>query len=423
MNRIACLTLLVAIAACAPESGGGVSDEAWIGTITTEGDVTTVINESGSVWGGTATLVEELSIGVDAGEPEYMLGTILHVWDTGDRIFAVDRSIPAVRVYDDSGAYLGDVGRAGQGPGEYQTPWSVGVLNDGRILVSDTRSAGWLELFNADFSYATRWGPFHEQLTAPGARLMYALTLSNDGTAYLQYWELPGGNEPRFGWRTIDANGVGPVIWRPQPDVEEVRNCLNPECSLSLSVPNHQQPLFTLTPDATIVGGVGDAHRFEMRHADDATTVVEHYGDPVLLTDEEWEYWTRRVRAQGLARNPAWRPSWSAAVPRAKPAYYRFYPSRDGNLLVMREGPSRRVEPCTEDPQPDDRDFVACWEATYTWDFFDGQGRYLGAIEPPPGRAGRLFIDGSRFTFPVVDDAGTQRIKRYRLVLPDGQPR
>ena len=26
----------------------------WVGTITTEGDVTTVINESGSVWGGTA---------------------------------------------------------------------------------------------------------------------------------------------------------------------------------------------------------------------------------------------------------------------------------------------------------------------------------------------------------------------------------
>jgi hypothetical protein len=33
-------------------------EDTWAGTISTQGNVTTVVNESGSVWGGVATIVE-----------------------------------------------------------------------------------------------------------------------------------------------------------------------------------------------------------------------------------------------------------------------------------------------------------------------------------------------------------------------------
>jgi hypothetical protein len=72
----AMLTLTI-LAACSPGSDGTPTDDTWVGTITTEGNVTTVVNEAGSVWGGTATLVEEASIGVDAGADEYLLGSVL----------------------------------------------------------------------------------------------------------------------------------------------------------------------------------------------------------------------------------------------------------------------------------------------------------------------------------------------------------
>ncbi len=49
---------LFAVAACSPPEPEGAADGTWVGTITTEGNVTTVVNESGSVWGGTARLVE-----------------------------------------------------------------------------------------------------------------------------------------------------------------------------------------------------------------------------------------------------------------------------------------------------------------------------------------------------------------------------
>jgi hypothetical protein len=68
MKRTAFIVVVCFLAGCAGRSEETGADGTWAGTITTEGDVTTVVNESGSVWGGTATLVEEASIGVDAGD-------------------------------------------------------------------------------------------------------------------------------------------------------------------------------------------------------------------------------------------------------------------------------------------------------------------------------------------------------------------
>ncbi len=108
---IAAALLVATSAACASPAPDARSSAAWVGTITTEGNVTTVINESGSVWGGMARLVEEASIGVEAGPEEYMFGNVTAVWGTDGRTFVLDPQIPAVRVYDLAGSHLFDIGR------------------------------------------------------------------------------------------------------------------------------------------------------------------------------------------------------------------------------------------------------------------------------------------------------------------------
>jgi hypothetical protein len=96
-----------------------------------------------------------------------------------------------------------------------------------------------------------------------------------------------------------------------------------------------------------------------------------------------------------------------------------MHAGRSGRILVVREGPSRRIEPCTEDPQPGDSDFVPCWESTWIWDMFDADGRYLGEIASPGYCMSPFpFLDDRRLTMAVTDDAGTIMVKRYRLVLP-----
>ncbi len=64
--------LVVATTGCSePEIAGAADAGAWVGAFTTEGNVTTVVNESGSLWGAPATLVEEASIGVVEGADEF----------------------------------------------------------------------------------------------------------------------------------------------------------------------------------------------------------------------------------------------------------------------------------------------------------------------------------------------------------------
>ena len=100
MRRGILPAFLILAIACSPEAPEPDADGTWVGTITTEGNLTTVINESGSVWGGTARLVEEASIGVESGPQEYMLGRVRGLAASGDRIYVLDSTVPVIRVFD-----------------------------------------------------------------------------------------------------------------------------------------------------------------------------------------------------------------------------------------------------------------------------------------------------------------------------------
>ena len=142
LHRGWAITLGVALhlVACGPSGespqAGSTEYGPWVGSEESDGSVVTVVNESGSVWQRSASLLEESHIGAEAADPEYMLGRVTGLWATDDETYVVDASIPAVRVYDAAGLHLRDIGRQGQGPGEYQRPFRVAVAVDGRVFVN-----------------------------------------------------------------------------------------------------------------------------------------------------------------------------------------------------------------------------------------------------------------------------------------------
>ena len=89
--------LMMAVVAC---GGGGASDgdgdgdaaagEEWVVETTSEGDLTTVRTVAGSMWGGTARLEEQLSIGVDQGEQAYMFGRLSGVASYQERVYVLE---------------------------------------------------------------------------------------------------------------------------------------------------------------------------------------------------------------------------------------------------------------------------------------------------------------------------------------------
>ena len=84
-----------------------------------------------------------------------MFGMVPSVWATKERLFVVDVQIPVVRVYNRDGDHLFDVGREGQGPGEFTRPTGVAVRRNDDILVIEDSAQ--IEVFAPDGTPKATW--------------------------------------------------------------------------------------------------------------------------------------------------------------------------------------------------------------------------------------------------------------------------
>lgn len=84
------------------------------------------------------TLEETLRLGSLDGEWDAFVSPGLPREGPGGVIVLLDRGLPAVRLFDRDGRYIRDLGRQGEGPGEYVSPASIGVYDD-RVWIADQR--------------------------------------------------------------------------------------------------------------------------------------------------------------------------------------------------------------------------------------------------------------------------------------------
>ena len=100
---------------------------------------------------GNATVVEELSIGVEYGADEYMFGRVQSVAVAADdTIYVSEGQVPIVRIYEGDGTFVGNIGGRGEGPGEYVSAPGLAVLPDGRLV---TRDSSRVSVFSRDGEY------------------------------------------------------------------------------------------------------------------------------------------------------------------------------------------------------------------------------------------------------------------------------
>ena len=85
--------------------------------------------------------------------------------DARGQIHVVDSRDVSVKVFDASGAYLRELGREGQGPGEFQDPRSIASLPD-RVVVGASRNARWSH-FDLDGNHIADYAyPIYDNLEA-----------------------------------------------------------------------------------------------------------------------------------------------------------------------------------------------------------------------------------------------------------------
>ncbi len=426
MHRCA-ITLAVVVAgtagtgaACAPQDLPSTegNSAAWVGTITTEGGVTTVRNESGSVWGGKAELIEEASIGVDIGEPEYMLGDIRAVTANDEHIYVADVSVPVVRVYDHEGRYVREVGSQGSGPGEFLRPDKAVVAADGTLYVYGD---GRVNVYSPSGESIDTW-----QFPRPSFGSSSPIVLTSDGTLYLHDRLRGSGGlaDRRDGMRALGPEGPAEEMVLV-PDLPAESYALVNEIvtgtrrmTARTTVPFGPRLVWSMTHEGTIVAGVSSDYRFEVHGADGLQRTVEKAWTPVPVGADR-AAWNRQRQIESFRRqNPEWQ--WNGPpIPRNMPAYTALYAGSNGRIWVQRTVASERLENC--DPtevDPDTERPRNCWQSRQEFDIFDADGRFLTWVDYPPRTLRHLTIRGEQVIAYVEDEAGIGMVKRYRLVPP-----
>jgi len=400
--------------------GGHVErpDTSWQGSISSAGNVTTIVNEAGSVWGGTASIVEEASIGVDTGADEYMLGNIVGIAASDDRIYLIDRSVPIVRVYDHDGRYMMNIGGRGQGPGEFNSPRSLAVAPDGTLYVYGDRRIN---------VYAPDGEPLETWPHVTGFDSGTPPVLSDDGTLYLH--DLVGETNDAADWQhgMIAAGSDGPHgehIAVPEFDYERyvLIDRFPGGGSSSSTIPFGPRLIWVMAPSKAIIAGVPSEYRFEVHAANGTVTAVERFWEPVPVSPEEREWNRRWITAARQTDNPDW--EWNGPpIPDHKPAYSRLYAGTGGRIWISRVVATESVEDCDPDPaEPVGRSARTCWRQLYGYDVFGPQGKFLGSVALPDNVSlRRPVMLGDNLIGYVEDEDGVGRVKRYRLLSPGSQ--
>lgn len=427
-HRVTLVAALMAAAGCGGDSAPADmprSDSAWRGTVEMTGKLTTVSNDSGQVW-RSVELIEEVSIGVLDGADEYVFGDVASLAADDERIYVLDRMANTVRVYDLSGQHLFDIGRPGDGPGEFRRPWVLGLADGARLLVRDISQSRMHE-FSADTGElladwrASGGGP--TVITPQGNAYLYNRMRERNrrggfdfemvvtgpdgpGTAIV----LPGNNaDPP--WVTADRRGLEVAVMQARMQ------------GLAFSVilvPFAHQRAWAVGPDGLLAVGEAVDYAFWTRSLDGSETRIDRGIEPVKVDPREAAWYRNRITDFWRAKVPDF--VWAADIPATKRAYVALIHDHSGRLWVLRELAGEPLAGC--DPNPAELEgymLSPCWQQPFVLDGFASDGRFLGALDLPAEMRTDIlpYIRDDLMLAVSEDQDGTVMVKRYRLEVTE----
>jgi len=117
------------------------------------GDDAAPVEDSGGSAVDTVFVTPSDTIGILMGDSNYVFGTIGDViYTSTGNIAVLDETGCCVKLFDQFGEFIVQLGREGSGPGELLHPGGMVLLSDGRIGVLDQPTGGF-HLWNEDGTF------------------------------------------------------------------------------------------------------------------------------------------------------------------------------------------------------------------------------------------------------------------------------
>lgn len=411
---------MTALGACGDSSGAAdaANPAEWTAVVDTVGDTIRVHTTAGQVWPADARLESEFSIGVLDGAPEYQFGNLRAIAVGADeRVYVLDGHGPVIRMYAPDGTYLQDVGREGEGPGEYKRPDSGLVfLPGGRLALRDPGN-GRISLYGADGEYLDSWpvaGSMNTSNPMVVTRGGIALTpvIKNLGASVTE-WERGMARYHPDG--TIDTVDVPDLGYEGAMVSGESENN-----SSQSSVPFTAGQEVAYSPLGYFVTGVTDEYRFKLLREDAPIVDISMDYEPVPVNPEEAAIRREQIEQNFRDNFPGWR--WNGPpIPDVKPAYEGFLISEEGRVWVRIAVPSERH--LSEDERRAEEERlerpVNPYRAPVVFDVFEPTGEYLGRVNTPEGFSTypQPVIRDRTVWAVVTDELDVARLHRFTVAF------
>jgi hypothetical protein len=373
---------------------------------------------------GIATLVEEVSIGVADGSEEYMLGEIADIALGRDgSIYVLDRQVPAIRHYDAQGKFSRNIGRRGQGPGEFRSMSGIAIARDGHLLLWDTG--------NWRINVYSPTGDILPQITTPSgssgnSMATYSRALMVDTAGRLITRKVVFSRDMMHStlWLRFTPDGalIDTIAAPPSPYEVAKVSATSGRFSTSNEVPFAPRRFVAMSPLGSMIAGFSNRYAFEIHQQGRPVVSVRRdvKAEPVSRSERAEE--RKKVEDQMRKTDPTW--SWNGPdIPDTKPFYHDLQVAVDGRIWVpiIPEVSARvggissgggGVGPATNRPRVEGPPPPPPRPALY--DVFEPDGLYIGQVQVP-ARVSSVVRRGDQVWAVAVDENDVPRLKRYRI--------
>ena len=275
-------------------------------------------------------LKEELVIGTDEKNKDYHFEIIGDIKaDDDGNIYAVDEQAHSILVFNKDGNYLKNIGRKGQGPGEFIYPSELTIIEDKIVVFSGNR-----------ISYFTLEGNF---INSKQILMIGRIVFDSKGNM-LSQWPGPPGKE-FFKLFLRKFNPEGKLIHQIAESTEKVPSPNEKREAFAKTI------LYTIRKDDAVVWAATD--RYELNVVDGSGKVflkIKKEFDPVELTEE--------IKQRFLAYRGGTEDQYS--FPKYLPPI-RYICADDNNRIFV----------CTYESEGEDK---------YLYDIFDEAGRCVEKV-------------------------------------------
>jgi hypothetical protein len=339
---------------------------------------------------------EDLTIGVEDGDENYMFGSLV-VMNTDDdgNFYVTDGDRKTVNKYNSSGNFLQSIGRPGQGPGEFQNISEVRFDSEGNIYLNDTR--------NQRISFLSKEGHYISAIKAPS---FFERVVINSRGSYIaksvDNVELGQGKKWDYFYGLFDENFnlTAEFLRLPQEaNSKKKADSIAQVIADSLSDMAFE-PFVNYILDKNDMIYFGYPRNYEIKvysPEGKLKKTIQRDFEPVEISKRHKEYFEQNLGVQILAKIPASemkRVFELIKYPKYKPAYERFTLMENGWIFVV-------VDSVKE-------------ESTLV-DIFNKDGEYLAQFETDITTDWLSFNNGKDYAVATINDY--KFIKRYTFKI------